>query len=144
MPGTDLGVGSPVRIGIRCQFGVVVSTFRGTREIVGTWWVCPKLVPPLVLGMVNVVSCGTLYRLYFIHISRVQVVGPTGRWSDGSLVRRVVGPTGRWSDGSLVRRVVGPTGRWSDGSLVRRVVGPTGRWSDGSLVRRVQFQHFYM
>ena len=31
---------------------------------------------------------------------------------------------GRWSEGSLVRRVIGPKGRWSEiNSLVRKVVG---------------------
>ena len=31
---------------------------------------------------------------------RCQFIGPKGRWSVGSLVRRVVGPKGHWSEGS--------------------------------------------
>ena len=59
----------------------------------------------------------------------VQVVIPTGRYSDRSIFRQVVFPTGRYSD----KQVVIPTGRYSDRSIFRQAV----RYSDRSLFRQV-------
>ena len=42
----------------------------------------------------------------FVETGSIHIVGPKGRWSEGSLARR-------WSEGLLVRRVVGPKGHWS-------------------------------